>query len=99
MNKPEIMRGMKMARKGADNRYVLREEYDTNTTVSSGVQIAIGDTQPVNKSFWLDTSDYASIQGATQTYGITLTDSDSAVTIGNTKPNKAGIFFDTSESE
>ena len=64
MDKQEILKGMKMARKKqdqrADDRYVLRSEYDTDTsTTSSGYKIYIGTTQPEDpNTIWFDTSGY-----------------------------------------
>lgn len=68
----------------------------SDTTISSGVQITIGDSQPLNKSFWFDTSDYASIQGAIETFTLTAENFDSAVEVGDTQPTYKNIWFDTS---
>lgn len=103
MKKEELLRGMKLARMVNDNlsdkKYVLRREFNTDTTVSSGVQIAIGDSQPLDKSFWFDTSDYASIQGSIETFTLTAENFDSAVEVGNTQPTAENIlWFDTSDN-
>ena len=95
MEKQEILNGMKMARTLADERYVLRSEYNSDTSASSSVTtITIGDTEPTDGSIWFDTSPYASIQGATPNMSFTVTPK---IYVGDTQPTNGEIWIDTSE--
>ena len=69
-----------------------------SSVTKSGLQFAIGDTQPdENVILWFDTSDYASIQGATPTQSIFLNNLENTFVIGNTKPEGTNILWlDTS---
>lgn len=96
MNKQEILRVMKMARKENDRltnqKYVTREEYGSDTSV---VAFAVGDTKPANMALWFDTSDCVSIQGETPTYTASIGNYDF---ISNTAPTENNaLWFDTSE--
>ena len=96
MDKAEIKRGMKMARQTADERYVMRSEYSSGTTVTtaaSGLQLAIGDKQPVNKSVWLDTSNYASVNGAIATYSPTESEGNVKFVVSDTEPTDTSVAW------
>lgn len=65
MNKAEIKRGMKMARKKhdqlLDQRFVTKNEYNSGTAVAnaSGLKISVGTTQPTDtKTIWINTTNY-----------------------------------------
>ena len=60
--------------------------------VTGGLQLAIGDNQPVNKSVWLDTSKYSSVNGAIATYSLSL-DSSSSITVGDTELTDTSVAW------
>ena len=81
----------------ADEIAAHNSDGNAHDGLSGGVQIAIGDTQPVNASLWFDTSEYASIQGETPTQIITISKSDTPIIISDTKPTENNILWlDTS---
>lgn len=100
MDKSEIKRGMKMARMVhdalLDGRFVKRSELNSDTgvaTATCGLQLAIGDNQPVNKSVWLDTSKYSSVNGAIQTYSPTVSGGNLQVVTGDIQPTDTSVAW------
>ena len=72
----------------------------SETTDNGGVKFALGDNPPIsNNIIWFDTSEYASIQGATVTQIEPLQSVGStAIIISDTKPTETNVFWlDTSE--
>lgn len=67
---------------------------------SGGFAFSYGDTQPVVKSLWLDTSEFVSIQGETPTQTIFLENAEDMLIVSDTQPDKNDcLWLDTSEGE
>lgn len=62
-------------------------------SVTGGLQLAIGDNQPLNKSVWLDTSDYASENGAIQTYSSPVSGGNMKFVASDTKPSDTSVAW------
>lgn len=65
---------------------------NSNTSVT-GLKIAIGDNQAVNKSVWLDTSDYASVNGAIATYSPSANSDNIEFVVSDTEPTDTNVAW------
>ena len=103
MKKNKLLQGLNKARKRYDkvlDEKFLKKGESSETTDNSGVKFALGDNPPIsNNIIWFDTSEYASIQGATVTQIEPLQSVGSAaIIISDTKPTETNVFWlDTSE--
>ena len=85
--------------------FVTQSELDNKlATVSGGSSgggftFAVGDTQPVKASMWLDTSDFVSIQGSTATKTFSFDSSQPPITVSSTKPEGRNILWLNTSTE
>lgn len=70
--------------------HISNANSDTSVT---GLQLAIGDNQPVNKSAWLETSKYSSVNGAIQTYSPSANSGNIEFVVSDTEPADTSVAW------